>query len=503
MDNLYSEAKERTKQALESGELKELPRFIYVNKNYEIVESSEGDVNPEALNTTEAQIEDFDKYKNALSSFSPVSRMLPSPDIQPTENLASGRITSGKERVSVFKRQRTSENWDLNKDTIPRTRNTEQNIHPTPMEEDKSEVELINELKSKASKSKGPISNQAFPGLKTVSESITSSFAQKLKENEEEIKNLEIIEESKIIDSSTDETSLNFQKSIYKNHKPFLYEEAKERVVKCFCNDTYKAGPDKWIQCSKCGVMQHMSCVEKQIKLKPYICVFWQFLLMDLINIPIDMICPPAKLSVVDNKVVKFEVKPEVTKLLHANKDKYSIELRGLRLNTIPFKNWWPHYGNMGLDGADWSQTLTLPEREQSRKRKDEPFNLTPYFKNRFKRSHVLALEKKRTPKSHEKNAKNNDPNCYVIGIFLIRKLQIPQIVEYHKKFEHESFISTYNMIWDRLFPNEKEDEIHVISDELRIPMNCPITLKEIKLPAKGYKCAHVEVSFTVFLTLI
>ena len=72
--------------------------------------------------------------------------------------------------------------------------------------------------------------------------------------------------------------------------------------------------------------------------------------------------------------------------------------------------------------------------------------------------------------------------------------LEIPQIIQYHKIYELESFLSTYNMIWERLFPNHKEDDIHVISDELKIPMKCPVTLSEINIPAKGFLCAHVEV---------
>jgi len=49
-------------------------------------------------------------------------------------------------------------------------------------------------------------------GIKSVSASISTNYAQNLKEKEAEISNLENLEESKIIDSQIDEISLRIQK---------------------------------------------------------------------------------------------------------------------------------------------------------------------------------------------------------------------------------------------------------------------------------------------------
>lgn len=145
---------------------------------------------------------------------------------------------------------------------------------------------------------------------------------------------------------------------------------------------------------------------------------------------PVDTILEPVRLSTVDAKAVKFEIDPKITELLLTSKDKYRIELRGLKMNKTPFKNAWPSYGSFNLNGVDWSHILSLPEREQSRKRKDDPFNLTMFFKKRGKKTHLLSLEKRKTPPNHDKN---EDKNCYIIGLFLVQKLEIPQIIEYHK----------------------------------------------------------------------
>lgn len=93
---------------------------------------------------------------------------------------------------------------------------------------------------------------------------------------------------------------------------------------------------------------------------------------------PVSTIVEPTRLATVDSKSVKFEVKSQISELICRKNSNYKVEIRGLRLNDIPFKNAWPNFGNLGLNGSDWSHTLTLPEREQSRKRKDDPFDLTP-----------------------------------------------------------------------------------------------------------------------------
>lgn len=212
---------------------------------------------------------------------------------------------------------------------------------------------------------------------------------------------------------------------------------------------------------------------------------------MDLINIPADIIAEPIRLTTAQSKSIKFEVKPKIIDLICKKDSNYRIELRGLRLCDTGFKNVWPNFGNFALDGSDWSNTFSLPEREQSRKRKDDPIDLTACFKSRSKRTHILLLKKNKTPPKQEKN---EDPYYYAIGLYLVKRLDINQIVEYHKKYEFESFINTYKMISQRLFPN-KEDDVHVISDKLKVPMRCPITLSQVRIPAKGYQCAHVEVS--------
>lgn len=84
-----------------------------------------------------------------------------------------------------------------------------------------------------------------------MSESITTNYAEKLKEKEGEIKALEKIEETKIIESHIDEISLSVQKSVFRDSKPLFGDAIKPRSIRCFCGDSYACDQSKLSQCTK------------------------------------------------------------------------------------------------------------------------------------------------------------------------------------------------------------------------------------------------------------
>jgi len=99
------------------------------------------------------------------------------------------------------KRQKISEGADFtspNSSFLKKSRFTSAPIEVV-VEEDKVEVQLINELQTSAT-SQQPQKNSNNAGLKTLSEAIPTNHADKLKEKQEEIKMLEKVEESKVID---------------------------------------------------------------------------------------------------------------------------------------------------------------------------------------------------------------------------------------------------------------------------------------------------------------
>lgn len=395
---------------------------------------------------------------------------------------------------SNYKRQKTSENADFTSTVtnLPQTKNAAPQVASVREEEVKNEAELISELKSSKPSSELLKSDSGIEP-KITSQTVATDHSKKVKEKESEIHALEQVEESKIIDSKMDEISLQVQRNIYKNSTTWFQEETKQKAIKCFCGDNFSCDETKLIQCTKCKLKQHRKCLDKQEDQRPYICVFCQFLLMDMINMPVDTIMEPVKIGgVSESKCIKFEIKNKIVDLICKSNSNFKVEIRGLRLNEVLFKNAWPNFGTLALNGSDWSHNLSLPEREQSRKRKDEPFDLTACFKSRSRKSHSLTLIKKKHPPNQPKN---EDKHYYVIGVFLTYNLQIPQIVEYHKIHERESFLSTYNMICEKLFPSHNEDDIGIVTDELKIPMRCPVTLGEIRVPVRGFQCTHVEVS--------
>jgi hypothetical protein len=137
-----------------------------------------------------------------------------------------------------YKRQRINESTDFTMtNDLPRTKSISNIQLSKPNEEDKSEVELIEELKAIATPSKS-LSNENFAGLKTISEGITIEYAETLQEKEKAIRDLESTEESKILDSHVDETSLCIQKSVFKSNKPLFYSNSSSSATKCLCGDS-------------------------------------------------------------------------------------------------------------------------------------------------------------------------------------------------------------------------------------------------------------------------
>ncbi|CAI2384631.1 unnamed protein product [Moneuplotes crassus] len=260
--------------------------------------------------------------------------------------------------------------------------------------------------------------------------------------------------------------------------------------IHCCCQKSQFHNGSKQIQCTKCGKYQHKICIKKMVNVVPYICFHCQFAVMDLFCIPIETILKPVTLGIIENKNIKFELSPSISKLLETGKEKFRVELRGLQLSNNPFKNSWPNYGMINVDGPAWKKYLTLPEIELSRKRKDFPFDLTEFSCTTKKRCHVISLRKDRTP---SRQPKNHDGNCYIIGMFLCRNITINQVIKYYKKYEVSSFFDTMDMIEDRLFPKDKEEDISVVSEGVEIPLTCPLTLGSFSLPARGYKCTHIE----------
>lgn len=153
-----------------------------------------------------------------------------------------------------YKRQKISEGADFTSQSavLPKSK---QSCPVVEIEEDKMEVQLINELSSGSSTKTSK--NPNFAGFKTLSEGITINYAKELKDKELEIQKLELIEETKIIDSPLDEMSLKIQKSIYKDSTPLLYQRGIDSEIRCICGSKYSHDETKLISCKHCGLQQH------------------------------------------------------------------------------------------------------------------------------------------------------------------------------------------------------------------------------------------------------
>ena len=331
---------------------------------------------------------------------------------------------------------------------------------------------------------------------KTKSASLSPSkvnHAKSLSEKEASIQNVED-KWSLLVQAQNMTQAIQFQNSLFNKFTPFYYEN-KEQVkgIRCFCDVKAIKPKDDIIVCTTCKKHQHKSCIGLQAKIDPYIWGHWQFLLMDLINIPVDVIMEPVQLKSMECKTINFQPSRLAYSILSDKKKiNYRIEIRSMRLSEVVFKNAYPNYGNFSIDSWAWKYNLTLPEKEQSRKRKDEPLDITDVIHKVMPKQYSFRMCKSQIPFGHHE--KNKDDYTYIIGIFLVKIIQVPKIINFCKNFRIKSFLSSYNMIWEKLFPNQS-DEVHIVTEEMSVPIKCPVTLSSIKIPVRGYKCTHIEVS--------
>lgn len=141
----------------------------------------------------------------------------------------------------------------------------------------------------------------------------------------------------------------------------------------------------------------------------------------------------------------------------------------------------------MGPGSFMWK--FTLPEREQSRKRKDHPLEARKNLFITEKKSGYLEAD-------YEKNStlqpKNNENVPYVIGCFLVKEINVSSITEYLKRFECEPMETSIKRINDQL-TKFSDDEIS--SEEVKISLACPIvrSFGSLKIPVRGFKCQHLD----------
>lgn len=173
-----------------------------------------------------------------------VRQSLPTPRVQVpysnpgmTASPANFSRTDSYSTVDSYKRQKTCEGPDFTSSYLPHTKQAA--INPNKIvEEDKSEVELVNELKS-GNKPDSLGLPPRFQGLKTVSAAIVTNYAEQLKEKEKEIKSLEFEEETKAVRSDISSQAIEVQKSVYKDNRPLFEDSSKTKHIKCYCGDSY------------------------------------------------------------------------------------------------------------------------------------------------------------------------------------------------------------------------------------------------------------------------
>jgi len=150
--------------------------------------------------------------------------------------------------------------------------------------------------------------------------------------------------------------------------------------MKCIWDKSSEPKRKKTILCTKWKCLQHYACIEGMRDQDVYVCCFCQLLLTDIFNVPVRTIVEPVRSSLkYMSHSIPFSFQKWDVAYKKANSTTY-VELRGLRLSKDGYKNSYPNFCSFKIEHSPFKKQFCLPEREQSRKRKDMPIDVTEFI---------------------------------------------------------------------------------------------------------------------------
>jgi hypothetical protein len=143
----------------------------------------------------------------------------------------------------------------------------------------------------------------------------------------------------------------------------------------------------------------------------------------------------------------------------------------------------------MSVVPGNFEVKLTLPEREQSRKRKDWPLEISKAMNIVKYTDYNLNIQY--LPNQTEQ-PKNDEDYEYLVGVYLVVPLELKDISVYHQMLECERVEESIQRVKQQLTQFSDDD---IISDEMKVNLICPIirSYGSLRIPVRGFKCQHID----------
>lgn len=184
---------------------------------------------------------------------------------------------------------------------------------------------------------------------------------------------------------------------------------------------------------------------------------------MDLYTLPVKTLVQPFIISSKNKRGTgTISVDQQFLSIVGSHPD-YKVQIRGIRLSKEMFKNTWPNFSSFRISPGPFKKTFDLPEREQSRKRKDTPLDLRDSLPIKSPKSYTLTVDF--LPNSTHQ-IKNEDYYSYVIAVFLVVPVKLEDLTSHYTKFGLFKIEQTLSEI-SKEFNSYTSDDL--ISDEIRI----------------------------------
>lgn len=242
-----------------------------------------------------------------------------------------------------------------------------------------------------------------------------------------------------------------------------------EPGLMCVCSGSGQGS--QHIQCTRCYCYQHKACVGRAALTSPYQCPLCHMRQLDPFETILDVILPPTLCQTfgggIAQKQFPYSMNQHV-KLLEPGRRRM-VQVRCVRLDNEGYTQNWPKECSILVNGRAVYQ-VRPPSKDNPRKRRDSPLNITNLSPATNNQAMVL---------------KQKEDDAYAFAIFIVEQSNLETVFN---RFLYENVLSPEA---GRSFIVSQTSDVNPESS--RQSLKCPLTRYLPDNPARGWLCRHVQ----------
>lgn len=264
-----------------------------------------------------------------------------------------------------------------------------------------------------------------------------------------------------------------------------------ESKIQCICNST---SDQSLIQCTKCGLYQHIPCIGNNKDISPYKCPCCIITYLDpLVNVTRTLLYPILAQNI-------ESVSEQLFKLSLSTGGKKQIFIRCIKLDGKSNEWAWPLRGQLQINKFN-ACNFALPKENQLHRRQDSPY-LLQIGQNCIPGCNRIALIKNEDyfdlPETQQSLIKATQNSIYVAAVVeaecLTPEELVRKIITTSKPILEESRKIFVDKLHQKYASMEGGDDCICEESTLTIPLSDPYLPHCImNIPVYGKQCKHIQ----------